>query len=85
MIDRLHSDAMPTIPFHVGVKEMGDLFSNFALNWYTLSPILIILFGILISFTYLSRFKDELDDEKNLFKGILRSVRRSEIMKNFKR
>lgn len=73
-MDRFHSDLMPAIPFHVGAKQMGDLFANFYMAWATLGPVLALLFGIILVFGLLHMFKDEADSDKTVQAGIRRAV-----------
>jgi hypothetical protein len=43
----LHSDNIPDVSYR---PNIGDLFSNFSLNWSTLSPVLYLLYGVLAGF-----------------------------------
>jgi fumarate reductase subunit D len=65
-----HSDLMPTIPFHVGIREMGHLFANFGMAWLTLMPVLVVLFGIILGFGIARMIKDEHDSEKKILTSI---------------
>lgn len=47
-----HSDKMPEIGQMYDIK---DLFANFAINWFTLSPVMTLLLGIFFAFFVLKK------------------------------
>lgn len=49
---------MPEIPKSA---EIGDLFANFAVNWGTLMPVLVLLFGILFGSFVAIRIKKNME------------------------
>lgn len=56
----LHSDLMPQINYS---PPISDLFANLQFNMSTLSPALVILFGILFAGYLIKKIKDRFIDD----------------------
>ena len=72
-LDDLHSSNSPNV--QVG-SLVPDLLANFAINWFTLSPVLVVLFGILFGFWLLRRFKEEFDEKEKIAAKISSRLRK---------